>query len=905
MTLYLGNDEVSQRINLASVKGTNLPEITEETSGMFLSNDGENIAWSEVETTVDTVLNGWSLFDYKFSDHILEDESWTRSDSFDWKDGTVYKSAYEHLLADYNNSEQKYDYRASNINVIGELTNEKGVLSGFSASNYASINTLTPFNPGSNPWEISLKINLSSDAFFNRGETILSYGDTFPIIHLALTSQGSFIIKLSSNGIDYDIADTATITYALDRNVDIVVKLKFTGSQYSISYSIDNQEFQTDITIDSTQPIFNSDALMYLGCQGSQGNPLPGSIDLNECYIKINGLEWWEGTDSIKYKLSADGHKICDYTQENAIQSVYELNGVAWYYIIDTVNSKFKLPRSKWNFVGLRNEVGAFVDESLPNITGGLENTSISGGSNTGGEWYALGFNQSGALRTESYISNECVAGTSWNNGENLKSITFDASLSSSIYQDNAPVQQRATEMYLYFYVGDVVRNTSIIDITQFGDRMIEVENTVANVESTVEQHIEEVNTTISEYKEEVNTTVANIESSVGDKLDTTQITNCITEIPQDIKLELVDGVLTLKAGSKVYIPNGFEADGTTPKFDEVVVESDITTTQTANGELTVYYLPSQTRMFSFYSVGDISGTTSPKTYGNFYNTTENIIYRYDDSAITYTGLSLPLARITVTDGVISSIDQVFNGFGYIGSTIFALPGVKGLIPNGRNEDGSLKNIETSNDKVLIYTNLHPRNNAILGFSNLYISPQNILTYNELENINLSGGINPAKLVNVATWSADSNNVITSFVPKLPFRAVDYNDMETKANVDLSNIPFLLSKMILIYEGNIEKGNSVTFTQDPETFDMIIAIKDNLILQGKAFSSRIKVCGLWCGVDDESHSGYSQTYAIDFGDKNGTTYKVWFYAWSPTENISYTQMTGNFKIYGIKLFGGI
>lgn len=45
--------------------------------------------------------------------------------------------------------------------------------------------------------------------------------------------------------------------------------------------------------------------------------------------------------------------------------------------------------------------------------------------------------------------------------------------------------------------------------------------------------------------------------------LNTSQITNCITEIPQDIKLELKDGVLTLKAGSKVYVPNGFEANNT------------------------------------------------------------------------------------------------------------------------------------------------------------------------------------------------------------------------------------------------------------------------------------------------------------------------------------------------------
>ena len=52
--------------------------------------------------------------------------------------------------------------------------------------------------------------------------------------------------------------------------------------------------------------------------------------------------------------------------------------------------------------------------------------------------------------------------------------------------------------------------------------------------------------------------------------------TNRILEIPQDIKLELNNGTLTLKAGSKVYVPNGFESDGTTPKFDVVTIENDI-----------------------------------------------------------------------------------------------------------------------------------------------------------------------------------------------------------------------------------------------------------------------------------------------------------------------------------------
>ncbi|MBO7733689.1 MAG: hypothetical protein J6S67_14085, partial [Methanobrevibacter sp.] len=47
-------------------------------------------------------------------------------------------------------------------------------------------------------------------------------------------------------------------------------------------------------------------------------------------------------------------------------------------------------------------------------------------------------------------------------------------------------------------------------------------------------------------------------------------VSNCITEIPQDVKLELNNGTLTLKAGSKVYVPNGAGV------FNEVVIASDI-----------------------------------------------------------------------------------------------------------------------------------------------------------------------------------------------------------------------------------------------------------------------------------------------------------------------------------------
>lgn len=46
--------------------------------------------------------NGFDLFDSKWADHILNDPSWLRADNFSWHSGDVYKSAYEHLVNEYN-----------------------------------------------------------------------------------------------------------------------------------------------------------------------------------------------------------------------------------------------------------------------------------------------------------------------------------------------------------------------------------------------------------------------------------------------------------------------------------------------------------------------------------------------------------------------------------------------------------------------------------------------------------------------------------------------------------------------------------------------------------------------------------------------------------------------------------
>ena len=189
------------------------------------------------------------------------------------------------------------------------------------------------------------------------------------------------------------------------------------------------------------------------------------------------------------------------------------------------------------------------------------------------------------------------------------------------------------------------------------------------------------------------------ITDSDDEALTNNKISNCITEIPQDIKLELNNGTLTLKAGSKVYIPNGSGV------FDVLNIQSDQTVYCSSTTGKTFIRVYTNQQSYAdlpvsrFYSGSDPSGIS-----GMFYNTTINKIAYHNNGVSDGNICSLPLAEITVNNGQVTSIDQVFNGFGYIGSTVYALPGVKGLIPNGRNADGSLKSIEFVNDRVNTFT---------------------------------------------------------------------------------------------------------------------------------------------------------------------------------------------------------
>ena len=264
--------------------------------------------------------------------------------------------------------------------------------------------------------------------------------------------------------------------------------------------------------------------------------------------------------------------------------------------------------------------------------------------------------------------------------------------------------------------------------------------------------------------------------------LNYNNITNCITKIPQDIKLELNDGILTLKVGSKVYIPNGAGV------FDEVTTSSDATLSQnwgTPNDKLLIFYKPVNNSLERLSVSRCYSGTTdsgSGDISHIFYDTTINKINWIETSGSIGAQLSIPIALVTaVGDNTssITSIDQIFNGFSYIGSTIFALPGIKGLIPNRFNTDGSLNSekFTTTSVSTLDNTSSGDKEFAIANTHKLYqIYSKGYIKYLQDKNLNITTVGSIVGLMVAGTFSTDSTGRITSLTPNTTFHAVDYNE---------------------------------------------------------------------------------------------------------------------------------
>jgi len=229
--------------------------------------------------------------------------------------------------------------------------------------------------------------------------------------------------------------------------------------------------------------------------------------------------------------------------------------------------------------------------------------------------------------------------------------------------------------------------------------------------------------------------------------LKTSQVTNCLLEVPQRVKFTLENGTLTVLAGSVIIVPYGVEdltaqypvgstfinanfkvyetqyLDG--KFFVFVEVQEDIVNTATnatTAGQIRFAHIDLTNNTVNGNMNGSSGTNDVSGVYKFHYQDTKNIMQRTDSSGVIFQEIvmSLPFARIvSISDGgsgfyAWGYVLQTFEGIGYIGSALWVDKGVKHLIPDGLNEDGSLKNIEYTQPNFQIrHFNMNGGNKSI------------------------------------------------------------------------------------------------------------------------------------------------------------------------------------------------
>ena len=319
---------------------------------------------NEIKDNSEQIINrlGFNLGDIIQKDHILnfeESEGLALLGTYVYKNGVAgsrygYPDFYDKYVGEYNNSSITKTYLKSNVTLVGSLTNNQGILSGFSTSNYARIPQT--FTPASNPWEYCFEFTTGSDVT----TTQIVTGDKNYYYSGSYAQRWGVFIEVREGEIQFicykGTANSSAnpafiqITTNVATNTRYKVRGVFTGTAYEMYLStnggvevlIDSIASTTLVTISGENPYIGAD---YSGHESKIYNPFIGTIDLKESYININGSRFWSGADTVDFYENANGHRFYPISQKSYFDELFETTGEAWFYGIDEENERIFLPR--------------------------------------------------------------------------------------------------------------------------------------------------------------------------------------------------------------------------------------------------------------------------------------------------------------------------------------------------------------------------------------------------------------------------------------------------------------------------------------------------------------------------------------------------------------------------------
>ena len=254
-----------------------------------------------------------------------------------------------------------------------------------------------------------------------------------------------------------------------------------------------------------------------------------------------------------------------------------------------------------------------------------------------------------------------------------------------------------------------------------------------------------------------------------SDAVDYTNISNCLTEVPQ-ISWRMSGNNVVFAAGTKAYKPDGtvitFASEQTADFSGEFFSYPHYAYADDAGNVYTAQKATSST-----------SQPSSPDVDDMWFDTANNVIKRYDGEAWSGS-YSFPL--IYMNGLFVTSTSVIaFGGSGFIGNTIFVLPGVKGLVPNGRKADGRLNNTAFTVTTPLTHQ-LEDNNEYVILLNGSSLSTASYSGNSYYDNESSTNSGVAAGYVEAGICSNMTNVVIKNFSLKSVFCALDYAEFQQK-----------------------------------------------------------------------------------------------------------------------------
>lgn len=190
-----------------------------------------------------------------------------------------------------NNLYYEKDGLQLNVSKVGSaIIDKKGIASNFGSNDYV---TPGPINFGNGTWEMVFKVHFKSGTEYQR---ICGTKDNTSVaqIVIGVIPDNKLITWISSNGAGWDIAAGIESNDTLVNDTNYYIKTIFTGTNYIISTSTDNVNYNEKINVSSSVAISNPNSNFWIGNAESNSYPWQGDIDLKESYIQI-------GTNEKKY----------------------------------------------------------------------------------------------------------------------------------------------------------------------------------------------------------------------------------------------------------------------------------------------------------------------------------------------------------------------------------------------------------------------------------------------------------------------------------------------------------------------------------------------------------------------------------------------------------------------------